>query len=365
MKKPAKPAIKRINVALQGGGAHGAFTWGVLDRLLQDERIEIEAISGTSAGAMNGVVVAEGLVEGGRHRARAQLEEFWRAIADETLASPLRRSYWDALFSNWSLDHNPAVAFYDMWTRVVSPYAFNPLNINPMREMLLGEIDFERVRSCRSMQLFISATNVQTGSVRVFTGDEVTIDAVMASACLPQLFQAVEIDGVPYWDGGFVGNPVIYPFLDHCESADVLLVQINPIVRKETPRTARAILDRLNEINFNASLLTELGHVEFVNTLLKSGALTGQDYREIHLHRIGGGASLNELTASSKLNAEWDFLAHLRDLGRAETERWLEQNFDAIGQRGTLDLAALTGAASKPGKRMVAAAKPPKPRKSP
>ena len=345
MQKPVKPDVKRINVALQGGGAHGAFTWGVLDRLLEDERIEIEAISGTSAGAMNGVVVAEGLVEGGRHRARAQLTEFWQAVSEATLASPLRRSSWDVMFSSWSLDHNPAVAFYDMWTRLVSPYVFNPLDINPLRDLVLAQIDFDRVRSCRSMKLFISATDVQTGRIRIFSGDDVTIDAVMASACLPHVFQAVEIDGVPYWDGGFVGNPALFPFIDHCVSADVLLVQINPIRREETPRTAREILDRMNEINFNASLLQELSHVDFVNRQLKRGALKGLYYREILLHRIGGGEALAGLNASTKLNAEWEFLTHLRDLGRAETSQWLAQHFSDLGERSTLDLAELSGVA--------------------
>jgi NTE family protein len=329
---------KRINLALQGGGAHGAYAWGVLDRLLEDERIEIEAISGTSAGAINAVVVAEGLVEGGRKRAREQLAEFWRAISNDALASPVRRSFFDVAFSRWNLDHNPALFVYDMWTHMVSPYQFNPFNINPLRALLEREIDFDRVRACSDVQLFISATNVHNGQIKVFTGHDITIDAVMASACLPYIFQAVEIDGTPYWDGGYLGNPVIFPFFDHCRSSDVLLVQINPFYRPETPKTAREILDRINEISFNASLVQELSHVDFVNQCLRDGTLTGSGYREIFVHRVGGGPEFGQLSASSKLNAEWDFLTHLHQLGYAQAGDWLDQNFEALGRRGTLDL---------------------------
>jgi NTE family protein len=336
---PARPdGVKHINVALQGGGSHGAYSWGVLDRLLADDRIKIEAISGTSAGAMNGVLVAEGLAEGGRERARAQLASFWKSISDEAAGSPLQRNMWDKWFSNWSLDHNPAFAAYDLMTRMVSPYQFNPLNLNALRDLIAREIDFGRVHACNSMKLFISATNVETGRVKVFTGRDVTIDAIMASACLPYVFQAVEIGGAPYWDGGYLGNPALYPFIGSSDSADVLLVQINPLYREGTPRTAVAIQDRLNEITFNASLLHELSHIEFINSHIRSGELKGCGYREMFLHRIGGGAEIAGLTASSKMNAEWAFLRHLHDLGFAAAETWLGKHFDEIGQMGTMDL---------------------------
>ena len=342
---------KRINVALQGGGAHGAYTWGVLDRLLDDERIEIEAISGTSAGAMNAVVLAEGLVEGGvkggRDKARKQLEDFWRAVSDEALASPFRRTAWDILSSNWSLDNNPMLAVMDAMTHALSPYWLNPFNLNPLRELLLKEVDFDRVRSCQSVRLFIAATNVHSGEARVFTNGDISVDAVMASACLPHLFQAVEIDGVPYWDGGFSGNPPLEPFLKSCDSQDVLLVQINPQQRATTPRSAREIMNRMNEISFNGALLKELEHVDFVNRALQRGDLKGLGYREIYLHMIGGGDELAQFSASSKLNAEWAFLTHLREIGRADTARWLEQNFDQIGKRSTLRWHELVAAPGK------------------
>ncbi|MEW5964029.1 MAG: patatin-like phospholipase family protein [Pseudomonadota bacterium] len=336
---PGGANVKRINVALQGGGAHGAFGWGVLDALLADSRIEIEAISGTSAGAMNAVVAAHGLESGGPTEARARLEAFWRRVSLEAVASPIRRSLLDMLFSNWNLDHNPMLALFDMATRVVSPYQFNPLNLNPLRDILEREVDFAAVASCSCLKLFISATNVLTGAGRVFTDGEITADAVMASACIPYLFQAVEIDGAPYWDGGYMGNPVLAPFLGCCSSPDVLLVQVNPFWRPTTPKTAREILDREHEIAFNTALVHELAHIDFVNRCLDQGQLAGFGLRRIYLHAVGGGAELARLAASSKLNAEWMFLTHLRDLGRAAAARWLAESFDSIGTASTMDLS--------------------------
>jgi NTE family protein len=335
---PRGPGTKRINLALQGGGAHGAFAWGVLDRLLEDGRIEIEAISGTSAGAMNAVVAAEGLMKGGPEHARMRLEEFWRRISVEALSSPVRRSFLDMLFTRWSLDHNPALTFFDMVTRVVSPYQFNPFNINPLRDLLASEVDFATVGACDCFRLFISATNVLTGRVKVFTGPEVTADAVMASACLPYIFHAVEIDGTPYWDGGYMGNPVLYPFFS-CQSQDVLLVQTNPIHRDTAPKTAREILDRVHEISFNAALIKELAYVEFVNRSLGRGLLAETGFRELYLHAVSDCQELEHLSPSSKLNAEWSFLTHLRDVGRAAAGSWLERSFERIGGGSTMDLS--------------------------
>ncbi len=328
---------RRVNVALQGGGAHGAFGWGVLDRLLEDSRIEIEAMSGTSAGAMNAVVAADGLMEGGPQRARERLDRFWRRVSVDALTSPVRRSLFDMLFSAWDLDHNPLLMFFDMMTRVVSPYQFNPMNLNPLRELLADEVDFRRVRGCDCVRLFISATNVHTSHAKVFTGREVTVDAVMASACLPYIFQAVEIDGVPYWDGGYMGNPVLSPFFN-CRSQDVLLVQIIPIERHMTPKSAREIVDRLHEISFNASLIKELRYVDLINQCLRRGDLKGAGFRELFLHNVSGCIEFEALAPSSKLNAEWSFLTHLRDLGRRAADEWLRRYFDQIGRAATMDL---------------------------
>ncbi len=332
---------KAINLALQGGGAHGAFTWGVLDRLLEDGQLTFEAISGTSAGAMNAVVVADGFVLGGQDGARAALDRFWRAVAGAASLSPLQRNPFNRLFGDWSLDNSPGYLFFDVLSRLASPYELNPLNLNPLRDLLEAQVDFGRVEACNQIKLFLTATNVHTGRARVFKNEEITADAVLASACLPFLFQAIEIDGVPYWDGGYLGNPALWPFFNACSSEDVVLVQINPLERQETPKTARDILNRLNEITFNASLMKELRSIEFVSRLINSGTLDAADYKQIRLHRIHDDEAITQFSASSKLNAEWDFLCHLKELGRQAADRWIRQSLSAVGQRSTVDINAL------------------------
>lgn len=341
MSRRAKPNSKHINLALQGGGAHGAFTWGVLDRLLEDESLQIEAISGTSAGAMNAVVVADGIMQGGRDGAREKLQRFWKAVSDAGRSSPIQRSPIDVFMGNWSLDNSPSYIFFDIFSRLASPYEINPLNLNPLQDLIEATVDFERVRSCDRMKVFISATNVETGRVKVFDRHELTPEMVMASACLPYLFQAVEIDGVPYWDGGFMGNPVLFPFFNACTSSDVVIVQINPILRSGTPKSAREILDRMNEITFNSSLLREFRAIDFVSRLLTDGKLHPKDYKNVLVHRIEADEDIKQLGASSKLNAEWSFLEHLFGVGRRAADSWLETNFDRLGQESTLDLRAM------------------------
>jgi NTE family protein len=337
-KKAAKP--KSVNLALQGGGAHGAFTWGVLDRLLEDERLSFDGISGTSAGAMNAVVLASGFEQEGRDGAREALQKFWRAVSRDGRMNPIQRSLMDRFLGNWSLDHNPAFIAFDVASRFLSPYDFNPFNINPLREMLEREVDFEAVRACKKLKLFISATNVRTGKARIFHTNEITPDMVMASACLPFLFRAVEIDGTPYWDGGYVGNPPLYPFF-RATGTDVILVQTNPVEREDTPQTARDILNRINEITFNASLLSEFRAIGFVRRLIEGGLMrrwTGKSgNRNLRLHRIAGDKELTDLTSSSKFNTEWSFFLHLRDIGRAGADAFLKKHFSAIGRRATLD----------------------------
>ncbi|MEO1142837.1 MAG: patatin-like phospholipase family protein, partial [Pseudomonadota bacterium] len=284
--KKAGNSPATINLALQGGGAHGAFTWGVLDRLLEDSRIDIEAISGTSAGAINAVVMADGFMKGGREGAREALQDFWSKISKLGAVSPIQRSPVDIWLGNYSLDHNPTYLYFDALSRVFSPYERNPANLNSLTQLLEAEIDFERVHYCTDFKLFISATNVHTGRVRVFTGSEINAKAVMASSCLPMLFQAVEIDGVPYWDGGFMGNPVLFPFFYHSQSNDIVLVQVNPLERKETPRTAREIKNRMDEITFNAALTKELRAIEFVSRLLETENLDPERYKRVFMHVI-------------------------------------------------------------------------------
>lgn len=334
----ARAKTKLLNLALQGGGAHGAFTWGVLDRLLEDGRMHVEAVSGTSAGAVNAVVLVDGFMRAGADGARDALHGFWQEIAKIGAFSPIQRSPLDIWQGNYSLDHNPAYLYFDMLTRMASPYDLNPANINPMRDLLESRIDFDKVRCCTDIKVFISATNVHTGRVKVFTGDDISTDAVLASSCLPLLFQAVEIDGIPYWDGGFMGNPVLFPFFYHCESDDIMLVQINPMERAETPSTSREILNRINEITFNASLNKELRAIEFVSRLIETENLDIDRYKRVRMHLVEADEELSKLSASSKLNAEWAFLVHLRDIGRKTASEWLQNNFDALGKRGTFDL---------------------------
>lgn len=333
--------VKQISLALQGGGAHGAFTWGVVDRLLQEDRLVISGISGTSAGAMNAVVLASGLAKGDREQARGALTQFWRDVSRDGRMSPLQRSAFDRLMGNWSLAKNPAYLAMEVATRFFSPYDFNPLNINPLREIIDAHVDFEAIRAS-DVKVFISATNVHTGRARIFGHTEMTADAVMASACLPFLFQAVEIDGVPYWDGGYMGNPPLFPLYEKADADDILLVQINPVVREQTPRTAAEIQNRINEITFNASLLSQLRAIDHATQLIENGLLTrwtlgGSGYRRVRLHRIGTD-QLVDFDLSSKLNAEWAFLQHLRDVGRKAAEDFLAAHFDDLGKRSTLDL---------------------------
>jgi NTE family protein len=335
---------KRLTLALQGGGAHGAFTWGVLDRLLDEPRLEVEAISGTSAGAMNAVCLAEGLgrhghTPEGRRAARETLERFWMSMADAAaLFSPMKRSPVAVWLGDWSLDDSPSYWLGRVMGRALSPYQWNPLNLNPLREVLESNIDFDAVRRCDRLKLFITATNVQTGRPRVFERGELGLDQIMASACLPYLFQAVEIDGVPYWDGGYMGNPSLWPLIYKADSRDILLVQINPLVRQETPRTSQEIMDRMSEITFNASLLKEMRAIAFVTRLLDEGALAPDRYKRMLIHAIEAEAELKPLGASSKLNTERDFLLHLRDIGQRAADVWLADKFDRVGVESTVDV---------------------------
>ncbi len=330
--------LKQINLALQGGGAHGAFTWGVLDRLVEDERIGFDGISATSAGAMNAAVFAYGLSQGGRDGAKKALTNFWRRVSHAAAFGPLQPTALDRLFGNKSLENSPAFLFFDMLSRVLSPYQFNPLNYNPLRDVLAECVDFEKLRmTCCPVKLFLSATNVRTGKVRVFGNDEVNVDAVLASACLPFLFQAVAIDGDPYWDGGYMGNPCIYPLIYECQSTDVLIVHINPLERKHMPHTAAEILNRINEISFNSSLMREMRAISFVTKLIDSGEIRSNMKRML-IHSIAANEVMNELGHTSKLNADWEFLVNLRDSGRAHADAWIKENFDRLGNESTVDV---------------------------
>src|ERR1700726_2406247 len=298
---------KTINLALQGGGAHGAFTWGVLDRLLQDERIAIEGIAATSAGAMNATVFAYGLTVGGRQGARSALTEFWRRLSMVACWSPLQPSLFDLWLGDDSLSHSPAFVMFDLMARVLSPYEFNPWNWNPLGVVLNDSVDFNRLReSAGGTKLFLCATNVRTGKLKIFSGREIPADAVLASACLPFLAQAVEIDGEAYWDGGYMGNPAIFPLIYNCDSRDVVIVHINPIERPDVPKTPGEILNRINEISFNSSLMREMRSVYFVTKLIEEEKILDKTIRRMLIHSIEADDVMQAMGVRSKSNADRD-----------------------------------------------------------
>ncbi|RAI01983.1 patatin [Acuticoccus sediminis] len=339
----ATPPRKPVSLALQGGGAHGALTWGVLDRLLEDGRLDIASISGTSAGAMNAVVLADGYRRGGPDGARAHLTAFWKAVSEAASLSPIRRSVLDWVWGRFSLDYSPSYLFFENLSRVFSPYELNPFGINPLRDILANLVDFDNVNRCPDLRVYVTATNVRTGQPKIFRQGAVTADAVMASACLPQMFPAVEIDGEAYWDGGFVGNPALYPLVGDPNVPDIIVVQINPIVRQKVPKRARDIINRVNEISFNSSLIKELRMLALFQQVMAENEI--RRYHQTHLHLIHADAEIQDLAASSKLNAEWAYLTMLFERGRQWADAWLAANYDKIGVASTLDLAATLGAA--------------------
>jgi NTE family protein len=328
-----------IDLALQGGGSHGAFTWGVLDRLLEEPWLQIEAISGTSAGAMNAAVLAHGWAQGGAEGARAALDSYWRRVARAAVFSPLQRSPLDRLMGRWSLDSSPAYLAFDLMTRVFSPYHLNPLDLNPLRAILSESIDFDRLARA-SIKLFITATSVRTGRGRIFRNAEISADVLLASACLPTMFQAIEIDGEYFWDGGYAGNPTITPLIRESDAQDTILVQINPRERTDIPRTANDVLNRLNEISFNSPLMKELRMIALLRQVADPGHGEGARWARMRTHRIWTDR-LAEFGASSKLNAEWQFVAMLREEGRHSANQFLAAHAGDLGKRSTTDLDVL------------------------
>jgi NTE family protein len=328
-----------VDFALQGGGAHGAFTWGALDRLLEEPWLRIDGISGTSAGAMNAAVLVDGHAKGGADGARAALENFWRRVSNAAVLSPLRRTPLDILLGRWTLDHSPVFLAMDLMARVFSPYDLGPGGTNPLRDILAESVDFARLAQA-SIKLFITATNVRTGRGRVFRNGEITPDVLLASACLPTLFQAIEIDGEGYWDGGYSGNPTITPLVRECNSKDTVLVQINPVERPGLPRSARDILNRLNEVSFNAVLLKELRMIALLRQVAQPDNSENAKWADMRIHRISSDVMV-ELGYSSKLNAEWEFLCMLRDEGRRAGDAFLTAHHEDLGRRSTFDLDEL------------------------
>ena len=329
---------KRVNLALQGGGAHGAFTWGVLERLMNDGRIFIDGLSGTSAGAMNAVVFTDGFLRGRQQGAVDALHNFWRRVSDGALVPMAMAKAMAPMHRDWNMDDTPGYHMLDAITRMFSPYQLNPLDIHPLRDILVDLVDFDALRARPDIKLFVAATNVRTCKLKIFRTPEITIDSLLASACLPILFRAVEINGESYWDGGYLANPAISPLIHECHSKDVIIVQVNPINRPDIPGTAREILNRVNEISFNSALMREMNGIATVSRLIDSGQAVGSGLASVKFHMIQAEEAMSGLGSSSKFNADWKFLTYLHKLGIDAADRWLDEHFDAIGNRSSLDM---------------------------
>jgi NTE family protein len=329
---------KTINLALQGGGSHGAFAWGALDRILEDERIVIEGIVGTSAGAMNAAVTAYGLTLGGNEAAREHLRNFWEAVAAAGSCSIMQPSWIDRLISPGSLDYSPGWIMMDTLSRILSPYQMNPANFHPLRDILVEQIDFDRLSRSDKVKLFVCASNVFTNRLHVFGLSEMTVDAVIASGCIPSVFQAVNIDGEYFWDGGYMGNPPLFPLIYNCTSTDVLLIMVNPIQIEQVPQTAQAILDRINTLSFNSSLMREMRAINFVNHLVDRGFDDNGRLKKMLIHCIDAEDEMSKLGVSSKLNVGREFLGWLFELGRTRADTFLRDHFDTIGKESSTSI---------------------------
>ena len=331
--------IKKVGIALQGGGAHGAFTWGVLDKLLEEDRIIADAMCGTSAGAVNAVTCAYGLHIGGPKKAKELLETLWRKVA-QSGGFFFKAGAFDKLYGNGDMYNSPGYLLFNNITQFLSPYNFNPFNYNPLRDILTDLIDFKELQMYNKKKLFICATNVKTNRAKIFSNKEITVDAVLASACLPFLFQAVEIEGEYYWDGGYMGNPPIFPLITNTHLHDIVLIKINSVNINSVPTTARDIADRVNEISFNSSLINEMKLIHYRNELIRNGILKTDDKvnREIFVHTISGYDALSQLSYSSKMNTSWEFLLSLKEKGRQTATKWLESDYKQVGIKSTFDV---------------------------
>ncbi len=348
-----KPSKKTVNLALQGGGAHGAFCWGVLDYILEDGRLDIEGVSATSAGAANAVVLAQGLLNGNNQEARQLLHQFWKNVSE--VGVPYNKfkpmipgtNFAKAFYNfnqdeggdqRFSLDDSFLYTTFDFITKILSPYQFNPMNINPLREIFDKMIDFSKIQKSSKIKIHLCATNIETCKIRIFTNESITADAVLASACLPFLFQSVEIEGEHYWDGGYIGNPAIFPLIYNCQSHDVVIVHINPINRKGIPKTATEILNRLNEVSFNSSLMREMRAISFVTKLINNKVIPEDKMKKMYIHSIRSDEEMVRHSVSSKMNTDWEFLTHLRDKGREVTQLWLDEHFKDVGNASSIDI---------------------------
>lgn len=337
MTKKAKPKRKvKVDIALQGGGSHGAFTWGVLDRLLEESWIEVDGVSGTSAGAMNAVALAQGLAGDGRAEVSNLLRSFWGRVSAAAAFSPLQRTMMDRMTSGWRLDRSPVYAWTEVFSSFFSPYDYNPFGFNPLRKIVEDTFNFSAINSEQAPKLFQSATNVRSGRLELFRQPSISADTTLASACLPSVYQAVEIDDEVYWDGGYMGNPPLFPLVRETEAKDLILIQINPMRREEIPKRSGDINNRLNEIIFNSSILHEIRAAGIMLSMLEEEKveLNGGLQSE-RLHRIHAESVMQDLSASSKMNAAPDFIDFLFQTGRASAEEWIVEHASDLGEKTT------------------------------
>lgn len=326
----------KLNLALQGGGAHGAFTWGVLDALLADPRIEFEGLSGSSAGAMNAVVFADGWAKGGRDGARQGLADFWWAVGKQMPVGLVTQGEGD------TISLSPASKLITNWAGYFSPSQLNPLDLNPLRDLLIRQVDFERLRRRSPFKLFVGATHVNTGKLRVFRESELSSDVLLASACLPMIQHAVEIDGEPYWDGGYSANPAVFPLFYDCDSRDVLLVLLSPLEREGTPRSVAEIEARIVELAFSANFMREMRMfvqaTEFSSPAFLTMGRLERRLRKLRFHMIDSSKLVSLQRSETKLLAHAPFLELLRGQGHERATAWVAEHFDAVGQRSTVDV---------------------------
>lgn len=333
------PKKKKISIGLQGGGSHGAFTWGVLDCLLEDGRIDIEGVSGTSAGGMNCLALCQGMAEGGNEGARKTLHRYWKAVSEKSGQIGIVPTPMDKYIGKYGISTNPLFMMMGMISKNLSPYQWNPQNKN-MLEDLIGEIfNFKKIAAYKDLKVFLCATNVRTSKLKIFTGAEITSQAVLATACLPSLFQAINIEGEDYWDGGFIGNPAIFPLIYDCETPDIMVILLTPQYRPSTPKTLDEIHWRMTELSLINTLTREMRAIHFISHLIDEGIADKTRIRKINMHVVQNPDVFIDLDHTSALNSDWDFLMHLFEKGRETGKQWLETNFDNISVKSTADLS--------------------------
>lgn len=329
---------KKIALALQGGGSHGAFTWGVLDALFEEDALDVEGVVGTSAGGMNATAVAQGFIKGGNAGAREALKALWQGIGDQGKKSPIKPTAQKKLVHNYDISDNPIYKMMNWMTGIWSPYQLNPNAPHPLEAMVEGMFDFDALKASKDHKLFLCATHVATGKIKVFSGADLSKDAVLASSCVPTLFKAIEINGEFYWDGGFIGNPAVYPLIYNCETPDVMIIQIRRVHDPEMPVTAHDIQNRLGEITQNSCLTREIRAIDFVTKLIDNGTIEKGKLKRVNLHLIRDDAFFGGIDRASGFCADPDFLEYLFKAGRRCGKRWIEENFDNIGKKSTAEI---------------------------